>query len=399
MFDTLHRLPDDPILSVMTRFRADPDPRKVDLGVGVYRTVGGETPVLDCVRRAEAQVLAAQTSKSYVAPAGRPEFNSALTELVLGSPHDAVQSGRVVTVQAPGGCGALRLGAELIRAAVPGATVYVSDPTWGNHIPLLGSSGLPLARYPYYDTRTHTLQFDAMLGALDKAAPGNVVLIHACCHNPSGADLDAGQWSLLLGTLQRRRLIPFLDLAYQGFAVDLEADVAGIRQLVAGLPEALIAVSFSKSLGLYRERVGGLICVGATPAAAVAAGSHLLQISRSIYSMPPDHGAAIAAAILADANLKSLWIGELAAMRARITAMRELLAGELVRAGAAGQFDFLRRERGMFSLLGAAPEAVARLRDDYHVYMMGDSRMNLAGLTGQNAPYVAAAIAAVCQGP
>ena len=392
MFGSLSTLREDPILGLMARFRADADPRKVDLGVGVYRDPAGNTPVLDCVRRAEAALIGAQTSKAYVAPAGRAEFNTAVTSLVLGGAHPAVSGGRTTTVQTPGGCGALRVGAELVRSATPQARVWVSDPTWGNHMPLLGSSGLALARYPYYDAATRELQLDAMLSTLEGATAGDVVLLHACCHNPSGADLSEAGWDAVIQLLQRRGLIPFLDLAYQGFGAGLDADAAAARRVLASVPEALLAISFSKNLGLYRERVGALLCVAADPAETAAARSHMLQIGRGIYSMPPDHGAAIAAAVLTDSGLRAQWQGELDAMRGRIMSMRDLLAVELHRAGA-GDFSFLRSQRGMFSLLGVNPDQVARLRDEHHVYMTADSRMNLAGVMPHNVEYLAAAIA------
>src|SRR5580692_1596366 len=353
----------------MAKYRADSSAMKVDLGVGVYRDLSGNTPVLSCVRRAEREVLAAQTTKSYVAAAGREEFNLGVEELVLGSAHAARRERRVRTVQAPGGCGALRLGAELIRAAAPAVTVHVSDPTWGNHTPLLGSSGLRLERYPYYDPAAHRLRFDAMLGQLERAAEGAVVLIHACCHNPTGADLDPQQWQALAQLLARRHLVPFLDLAYQGFAGGLEADAAGVRLVAAQVPEALIAVSFSKNLGLYRERTGALIAIGENETRTDAMLSHMLQIARSIYSMPPDHGAAIAAHIFVNPALKGEWIGELAAMRTRIADMRDLLAQQLRAATGVGTFDFIRLQHGMFSLLGVSVEAVERLRDEHHIYM------------------------------
>jgi aspartate aminotransferase len=394
LFQQLNRLNPDAILGLMARFRADSSTTKVDLGVGVFRDGNGNTPVLDCVRRAEQRVLAAQTTKSYVSPAGREEFNSAVEELVLGGPHPARGGRRTRTVQAPGGCGALRVGAELIRAATPSATVYVSEPTWGNHIPLLGSSGLRLERYPYYDPTTHELRFDAMLERLDTASPGDVVLLHACCHNPSGADLDASQWLALIELLQRRRLVPFLDLAYQGFGQDLDADVSGLRLVAEKLPEALIAASYSKNLGLYRERVGALIVISEDESRADAALSHVLQIARSIYSMPPDHGAAIAACIFADPPLCAAWVAELAAMRHRIQEMRTLLARHLRLSTGDSSFDFIQEQRGMFSLLGLPVAAVDSLRQRHHIYMTNDSRMNLAGIRPDNVAYVAAAIAA-----
>jgi len=394
LFQQLKQLSADSILALMAKYRADPSAVKVDLGVGVYRDLDGNTPVLACVRRAEQAVLAAQSTKSYVAAAGREEFNRAVEEMVLGPAHAARRDRRARTVQTPGGCGALRVGAELIHAAAPAVAVHIGDPTWGNHPPLLGSSGLRLERYPYYDTAAHRLRFDAMLEHLDRAAEGDVVLIHACCHNPTGADLDAEQWQTLAHLLTRRRLVPLLDLAYQGFAVDLDADAGGVRLVADQVPEALIAISFSKNLGLYRERTGALITIGENENRADAMLSHVLQIARSIYSMPPDHGAAIAAHIFANPSLKDEWIGELAAMRARITDMRALLARELRDMTGTGTFDFIRTQRGMFSLLGVSAQTVERLRDKHHIYMLPDSRMNLAGVMPHNAGYVAAAIAA-----
>jgi aspartate aminotransferase len=394
LFQNLDRLSADAILGLMAKFRADTFSQKVDLGVGVYRDSSGNTPVLECVRRAEQTILMSQTTKSYVAAAGREEFNSAVEELVLGAAHVARRERRARTVQAPGGCGALRVGAELIRAAAPASTVHVSDPTWGNHTPLLGSSGLKLQRYPYYDAAAHELRFDAMLERLDRAPAGDVVLVHACCHNPSGADLAIDQWRILGELLQRRRLVPFLDLAYQGFGTDVEADVAGVRLVTETLPEALIAVSHSKNLGLYRERVGALIVVSENESRADAVQSHVLQIARSIYSMPPDHGAAIAACIFADPSLRQSWMSELAAMRGRIQDMRALLATHLRAHTRDGSFDFIQAQRGMFSLLGVSGAAVEALRDTYHIYMTADSRMNLAGIMPHNVAYVAESIAA-----
>lgn len=378
----------------MAKYRADPFTQKVDLGVGVFRDLSGNTPILNSVRKAEREVLAAQSTKSYVAAAGREEFNSAVEELVLGSAHPARRDRRARSQQTPGGCGALRVGAELIRAAAPATAVLLSNPTWGNHAPLLGSSGLKLERYPYYDPIAHELRFEAMLQRLKSAPAGEVVLIHACCHNPSGADLNAEQWDTLAELLESRGLIPFLDLAYQGFAESLDGDVAAVRMVTERVPEALVAVSFSKNLGLYRERVGCLIVISENETRADAVQSHMLQIARSIYSMPPDHGAAIAAKIFAEPELKREWIVELDAMRTRIQEMRELLARRLREVTGDNSFDFLRTQHGMFSLLGVSTQAVERLREIHHIYMTSDSRMNLAGIMPHNAQYVAEAFAA-----
>jgi aspartate aminotransferase len=394
LFQQLERLVSDSILGLMAKYRADSFRQKVDLGVGVFRDLSGNTPILNSVRRAEKEVLAAQTTKSYVGAAGREEFNAALEELVLGAAHPARRDRRARTLQTPGGCGALRVGAELIKAAAPNAAVHLSDPTWGNHAPLLGDCGLKLERYPYYDAAAHELRFDAMLQRLQAAPAGDAVLIHACCHNPSGADLDPAQWQAVADLLERRRLVPFLDLAYQGFGASLEQDAAAVRMVVERVPEALIAVSFSKNLGLYRERVGGLIVVSENAARADAVQSHMLHIARSIYSMPPDHGAAIAARIFADPILKGEWVRELDAMRTRIQEMRGLLAGKLREATGDDSFDFIRTQHGMFSLLGVSREAVEQLREKHHIYMTADSRMNLAGIMPDNVAYVAAAFAA-----
>jgi aspartate aminotransferase len=394
LFQQLERLVSDSILGLMAKYRADSFRQKVDLGVGVFRDLSGNTPILNSVRRAEKEVLAAQTTKSYVGAAGREEFNAALEELVLGAAHPARRDRRARTLQTPGGCGALRVGAELIKAAAPNAAVHLSDPTWGNHAPLLGDCGLKLERYPYYDAAAHELRFDAMLQRLQAAPAGDAVLIHACCHNPSGADLDPAQWQAVADLLERRRLVPFLDLAYQGFGASLEQDAAAVRMVVERVPEALIAVSFSKNLGLYRERVGGLIVVSENAARADAVQSHMLHIARSIYSMPPDHGAAIAARIFADPILKGEWVQELDAMRTRIQEMRGLLAGKLREVTGDDSFDFIRTQHGMFSLLGVSREAVEQLREKHHIYMTADSRMNLAGIMPDNVAYVAAAFAA-----
>jgi aspartate aminotransferase len=394
LFQSLERLTPDTILGLMAQYRADPTLKKVDLGVGVYRDLSGNTPVLDCVRKAEKEVLAAQTSKSYIGAAGREEFNHAVEELVLGADHVTRRDRRARTLQTPGGCGALRVGAELIKAAAPGAAVHLSDPTWGNHAPLLGGCGLKLERYPYYDAATHELRFEAMIERLEAAPAGDTVLIHACCHNPTGADLNPQQWQAVVQVLERRRLVPFLDLAYQGFGSSLEGDAAAVRMVVERVPEALIAVSFSKNLGLYRERVGALIVISENSVRADATQSHMLQIARSIYSMPPDHGAALAAAIFASPRQRGEWIQELDAMRRRIQDMRTLLADRLRQATGHDGFDFIRTQHGMFSLLGVSRAAVERLREKHHIYMLSDSRMNLAGIMPGNVDYVAEAFAA-----
>ena len=395
MLEHLDRLPPDPILGVMAAFRADTDPHKVDLGVGVFRDEAGETPVMRAVREAERELLARQTTKTYVAAAGNAGFNEAMERLVLGREHAALTSGRLRTIQAPGGCGALRLGAELIRNAVPDAVVHVSTPTWANHVPLLSNCGLKLERYPYFDAATGGVAFDAMLGALDRLPPRSVVLLHASCHNPTGADLEDGQWQELLALVRRRSLLPFIDIAYQGLGSGVAADAFGPRLFCAELPEVLVAVSCSKNFGLYRERTGALHVLSATPAAADAALSQLVRIARGLYSMPPDHGAAIVHAILTEERLRLSWEGELEAMRLRMVELRTAAVQRLAATCPRKDFGYIARQHGMFSYLGIATEVVRELRERHHVYMMDDSRINIAGLRKDNIDYFAAAVGKV----
>ncbi len=396
MFEDLQALAPDPILGLMADFRADTNHRKVDLGVGIYKDADGNTPVLESVKAAEAYLLQRQSSKAYIGPAGNPEFNHLLQSLLLGEGHPVVSSGRAVSIQMPGGCGALRAGAELIKRARPGATLWVSDPTWANHIPLLGSAGLKIVTYPYYSVEQSAIRFEAMLQALEQTDPGDVVLLHGCCHNPCGADLDPGQWEKVAELLQRRKVLPFIDVAYQGFGEGLDADVAGLRLLAQRLGEVLVASSCSKNFGLYRERAGGLTVIGETRAQVAAVHSQVCNIVRSLWSMPPDHGAAVVATILGSENLRSQWQYELARMRDRINVVRAQLVDGLTMAGA-GEFGFIARQRGMFSFLGLAPDQVEQLRRQFSIYMVDSSRINVAGISAENCEYVCDAIASVCR--
>ncbi|MDB6091143.1 MAG: maspC [Gammaproteobacteria bacterium] len=395
MFERLDKLPPDPILGLMAAFRADADPHKVDLGVGVYRNDQGETPVLQAVRQAEQAMLARQTTKAYVGPAGNPGFNQAVERLVLGADHSALSGGRVRTIQAPGGCGALRLGAELIRAASPESVVHVSTPTWANHVPLLSGCGLKLERYPYLDPATGGVNFEAMLAALDRLPARAVVLLHASCHNPTGADLSQAQWRELLGLFKRRGLLPFIDIAYQGLGTGVVEDAFGIRLFCAELPEVTVAVSCSKNFGLYRERTGALHVINETPAAADAVLTQLVRIARSIYSMPPDHGAAIVHEILANDGLRKLWADEVGVMRKRIQGLRHEAVRHLKLTCPRRDFGFIETQRGMFSYLGVNVEQVRELQARHHVYMTDDSRINIAGLRRENLEYFAQAVAQV----
>jgi aspartate aminotransferase len=398
MFEHLAAVIPDPILGLMAAFRADPDAHKVDLGIGVYRDAHGNTPVPDAVRRAEAAVLARQTTKTYVGPAGYAGFNQAMEQLVLGPAHPALAAARVRSVQTPGGCGALRLGAELIRAAAPDAVVYVSTPTWANHTPLLTGSGLRLERYPYFDPATGGVQFEAMTAALERLPAGAVVLLHASCHNPTGADLSPPQWRELLSLVKRRQLLPFIDLAYQGLGEGADADAFGPRLFCEELPEVLCAVSCSKNFGLYRERTGLLHLIGSSTAAADAALSQLVRIARGIWSMPPDHGAAIVHAILSDESLRRQWAEELEAMRRRIADLRLEVVQQLRVHCPQRDFGFIAGQRGMFSFFGIDTAQVHALRERHHVYMTDDSRMNIAGLRRENLEYFVRAVAEVLAG-
>jgi aspartate aminotransferase len=392
MFETLDTLPPDPILGVTAAFRRDTSPLKVDLGVGVYRDESGNTPVPGAVRAAEQALIDAQTSKSYVGPAGNVDFNERIVALALG-PLATSLAERTATIQTVGGCGALRLGAELIKVSRPDTVVHVSDPTWANHEPLVGSSGLRLERYPYFDAARREVAFDAMLAHIARLPSASLVLLHACCHNPTGADLTSAQWTALAEVIVQRGLVPFVDLAYQGFGDDLDADAAGLRILAGRVPELLLAVSCSKNFGLYRERTGALAVVTASAAAKAATATHQARLARRMYSMPPDHGAAIVARLLADAGLRSQWQAEVGSMVARMKALRGLLASRLGSRRPDLDFGWLTRQRGMFSLLGLGEADIARLRDQDHVYVPPDGRMNVAGISDTNVDYVADAVA------
>ena len=395
MLHVLEPQPPDALLGVMAAYAADTDSAKLDLGVGVYRDAGGITPVMAAVRAAERQLLARQQSKGYVGAGGNRAFAAFIEELTLGAAHPARAAGRVVTLQTPGGCGALRLATDLIVRAARGSRVAVSDPTWPNHGPLIAGAGLAIDTYPYYEAGSGTIAFEAMLAALERLAAGSVVLLQAACHNPTGSDLSADQWDALAMLLERRGLLPLIDVAYQGLGGGLDADAAAARRLTARLPEALVAVSCSKNFGLYRERAGALIGIATDARGAAIVMSHLQALARRMWSMPPDHGAAIVAEIAGDAALRAQWLAELEAMRLRIAALRARLAAALRGEFGDRRYDFIGTQRGMFSLLGLAPDAVRALKDAHHVYLAPDSRINVAGLPDQHIERVARAIRAV----
>lgn len=394
MFESLATLPADPILGLMSLFRNDPNPNKVDLGVGVYKNEDGETPVLASVLAAETRLLSQQVSKAYVSPAGNPAFNAAMSALLLGK-SSALAEGRFAAVQTPGGCGALRVAAELIKVANPSATIWVSNPTWGNHIPLLGNAGLAIRQYPYFDAATSAVDFPAMMSSLAEVKAGDLVLLHGCCHNPTGADLSPEQWRQIAVLAQEIGFTPFVDMAYQGFADDIEGDAYGLRYLAENLPEVVVAASCSKNFGVYRDRVGLVGLLAANPGSATAAVTHMQSIVRGIYSMPPDHGAALVAEVLNDPQLRTLWEAEVAEMRGRINDLRATFSAAMRARLGTNRFDFVQRQKGMFSFLGLSEVEVIRLRAEYSIYMLNSSRASISGFNSANLDYVCDAIAHV----
>ena len=392
MFETLQPMPADAILGLIAEHRDDPRPEKIDLGVGVYRTAAGETPVLDTVKKAERLLLESQTTKTYIGTAGSPTFNAAMQALTFG---DSASDDRLVTIQAPGGSGSLRVAAGMLLRARDEATVWVSEPTWANHVPLLGGAGLDLKPHPYYDTSRHSINIDAMLEALRSAPKGDVVLLHACCHNPSGLDPDKEEWLAIADVIVERELLPFIDMAYQGFARSVEEDPFIIRELAGRVAEMIVSNSCSKNFGLYRDRVGSLTFLARDAATRDVVSSQVNNYVRTLYSVPPDHGAAVVGMILQDDNMRTEWVAEVDEMRNRLARMRALLNDALVQKVPGHDFSHLVRANGMFCFLGINEQQVERLKKDYGIYMVGSSRINVAGITEQNVGYLSDAIAAV----
>lgn len=395
MFDSLNPLPADPILGLMAAFRVDTSPQKIDLGVGVYKDEQGNTPVMRAVKTAEARLLESQTSKSYVSPAGSATFNALVASLVLGDSLTRTLDDRRVTFQTPGGCGGLRLATEFIQKVRPGSKILVSDPTWANHIPLLGEAGLQIEKYPYYDYQNHGIRFDDMMTRIGEAGPGDLVLLHGCCHNPCGADLDQAQWQAVAALAQKNGFTPFIDLAYQGLGDGLAEDSYGVRLLAETLPELIVVSSCSKNFGLYRERTGALTVIAENARAVQAAASQIASTARGMYSMPPDHGASVVAEILADSELNRDWELELTEVRERINGLRAALVVELDKQGLDRDFGFIEQEKGMFSFLGLNVDQVQTLINHYSIYLVDSSRINIAGINSSNIEYLAQSIAAV----
>lgn len=388
MFETLSKAPGDKILALMGEFAADQRSTKIDLGVGVYKDEKGVTPVMTSVRKAEEKILSNEKTKTYLGIAGNKGFGTSVLDLVLAG---SVDRSRVRIAQAPGGTGSLWVLMQLINRARPGATVYVSDPTWANHNPIAINSGLKVATYPYFDTETRGVKFAEMLATLDKLGAGDVVLLHGCCHNPTGANLSNDQWDQVAASLARTGALPFVDLAYLGFGDGIEADAYGTRKILSTVPEALVAFSGSKNFGLYRERVGAAILIARDEKEADITNSQLLNIIRGAYSQPPDHGAEIIRTILEDKALRAEWEEELALMRNRMISLRKKLADAIRERSNSTDFDFVADHRGMFSLLGLSNDAVEHLKAENGVYMTGDSRINVAGIPEDRVGDLAAA--------
>ena len=399
MFDTLKLLQSDAILGIMTLFRADQDPRKVDLSIGVYQDESGLTPVLECVKRAEREIIEEQDSKTYVAIAGNSGFNSGVENLLFGPNHPALAAGRVATVQTPGGSGAISVLGHVVQRAKPNTRVYLSDPSWPNHLPLLRTAGLQLEQYPYYDYDVHRIDFEALVDAVEHMHAGDIVLLHGCCHNPCGADLSEDQWNVLAELCNRTGVLPFIDSAYQGLAEGLDQDAYGLRVMAERVPELLITTSCSKNFGLYRERVGAACVVSATREQRDSVFSNLSNVARSIYSMPPDHGAIVVSHILNTPELREEWFVELSGMRERLKEMRALLGAALRDNAPDHDFSHIERARGMFSFVGISSEQVDRIKSEFAAYMVNSSRINIAGISERNLDYLTDAVRAVGAAP
>ena len=389
MFEALKPQPADKILALMQMYREDPREQKIDLGVGVYKNAEGVTPVMRAIKAAEHKLWEEETTKAYTGLAGDPGYSDVMIKLILAG---SVDRGNIAAAATPGGTGAVRQAFELIKMANPKARVFVSDPTWPNHISILKYVGIETVTYRYFDRETRGVNFDGMIEDLKDAEKGDVVLLHGCCHNPTGANLNTTQWQEVIDLLNARGLIPMIDIAYQGFGDGLEEDAAGVRMVAAQTPECLIAASCSKNFGIYRERTGLLMAVSQDGSAQALNQGTLAFLNRQNFSFPPDHGARLVTMILNDDALRADWASELEDVRLGMLGLRQQLADELQRLSGSDRFGFIAQHRGMFSLLGTTPELVEKMRVDNGIYMVGDSRMNIAGLNKTTVPLLAKAI-------
>ena len=387
--------PADPILGLTDTFKADPRQDKVNLGVGIYKDEAGQTPVLQSVKKAEALLLEQEKTKNYLGIEGVQTYNRVVQELLFGEGSDLVTSGRAATAQAPGGTGALRIAAEFLLRNTPSRTVWVSNPTWANHQNIFETAGLTVKEYGYYNASAHDIDFDGMMTDLANAQAGDIILLHGCCHNPTGIDLTLTQWELVANLCADKQLVPLFDFAYQGFGAGIEEDAAGLRLVASKVPELLVANSFSKNFGLYNERIGAVTVVAQNADEAVRAFSQVKRTIRANYSNPPAHGALIVSTILSDASLKALWVQELTEMRERIAEMRTLFVQSLKDEGVTQDFSFISRQNGMFSFSGLNKAQVARLKDEFGIYIVGSGRISVAGMTKTNMPVICKAIAQI----
>ena len=392
MFETIEAAPPDAILGLTAAFKEDPRPEKVNLTVGVYQDAAGVTPVLASVAEAELRLAKQSTTKAYLPIPGLPDYVRAVQELALGADSSLLADGRTAGAQTPGGTGALRVAANFIRSNLPDAAIWMSDPTWPNHANIFTAAAVTQKKYPYFDASANALDFDAMLSAIGNMPAGDVILLHGCCHNPTGIDPTPEQWKRLAEAVYGQGLLPLLDFAYQGFADGIEEDAAGLRAFCEAGQELLVCSSFSKNFSLYRERVGALTAVAPTADSARAVQTQLNRVIRSNYSNPPAHGAEIVDCILRDGQLRQQWELEVGEMRERINGMRQQLVDALAAAGVPGDYSFITGQRGMFSFSGLTKEQVEQLRELHAIYIVGSGRINVAGLTADNIQRVAEAM-------
>jgi len=393
MWKNIQPAPPDSILGLTEEFKKDQNPQKVNLGVGVYKDEGGNTPVLRCVKAAEKVLLESQTTKSYLPISGDPAYSAAVQRLIFGDANEVITVNRAATIHAPGGTGALRVGADLLHKFTPDAKVWVSAPTWANHNGIFGAAGFEIAQYGYYNSKSRGLDFDKMMSDLATVPAADIVVLHACCHNPSGVDLSDAQWQQVAELASKNGWVPFLDFAYQGFGDGVDEDRFAVEQFAAAGIDFLVASSFSKNFGLYNERTGAITVVTPSSDEARVALSHMKTVIRTNYSNPPAHGGLIATMILDTPELRTMWLEELAEMRDRIVNMRKALVAGLVTQGVDGDFSFIEKQRGMFSFSGWSDDVVMNLRKNNNIYIVGGGRINLAGLTTANIEYVCKSVA------
>lgn len=395
MLERIEAAPKDAILGLTEAFRADDRKEKINLSVGVYQDATGKTPLLECVKEAERRLAASPTTKSYLPISGLADYCQAVAELAFGAGAEVIADKRLAAAQTPGGTGALRVAADFVHTSLPKATVWLSDPTWPNHPQIFAAAGVPTKTYAYFDAATNSLKLDAMLAAIKQMPAGDVILLHGCCHNPTGIDPTPAQWKQIADAVYAQGLLPLVDFAYQGFADGIEQDAAGLKAFLRPGAELLVCSSFSKNFSLYRERVGALFGVAADAKAAAAVQSQFDRVIRANYSNPPGHGAEIVATILRDGALRKQWEGEVATMRDRINSMRQALVAALKKHGVPGDYSFIESQRGMFSFSGLTKDQVEALKKDHAIYAVGSGRINVAGLTPANVDRVAECIGKV----